>query len=272
MSVGSSLPSLIEDSETRERRSGRWSSAGVRGAARRLFNAVAAVFGLVVLAIPFVLIVVAIKATSRGPVFFRQLRVGRGGRLFRIYKFRTTFESGSSEQGTGIGAPASVTSLGSFLRETKIDELPQLINVLIGNMNLVGPRPELPEFVAMYSASDRSIVLSVEPGLTDFASIRFRNESLLLSTPEDPLAYYQRVVMPAKLRYCRFYVRRTSLGLDLYLIGLTILALGEDFLVWITSPSVGTARLTTRFRTRFRGPLGRLRHSSTARRDRIDPN
>ena len=121
----------------------------------------------------------------------------------------------------------------------------------------------------MYSASDRCIVLSVEPGLTDFASIRFRNEGLLLATQEDPLAYYQRVVMPAKLRYCRFYVRRASLRLDLYLIGLTILALGEDFLVWITSPSARTTRLTPRFRTRFRGPLGRLRHRSTAR---IDPN
>ena len=112
--------------------------------------------------------------------------------MFRIYKFRTTFQSGSSEQRTGIGEPVSVTSLGRFLRQTKIDELPQLINVLIGNMNLVGPRPELPEFVAKYSVSDQRIVLSVEPGLTDFASIRFRNEGLLLATQEDPLAYYQR--------------------------------------------------------------------------------
>jgi len=261
---GSSFPLAVEDSKAQEHRLEPLSSAGLRGAAQRVFNAVAAVLGLVVLAIPLVLVAAAIKATSRGPVFFRQLRVGRGGRLFNIYKFRTMVDNGSPEvPGIGIGAPATVTPVGRFLRETKIDELPQLINVLFGNMSLVGPRPELPEFVAEYSVRDRGIVLSVQPGLTDFASVRFRNEGLLLETQQDPLAYYHRVVMPAKLRYCRFYVRRASLGLDLYLIGLTILALGEDFLLLIASGSSKTAP-----QARLCGPLGRIRHSA-ARRTRI---
>jgi lipopolysaccharide/colanic/teichoic acid biosynthesis glycosyltransferase len=174
---------------------------------------------------------VMIKATSPGPIFFRQIRVGRGGRPFSIYKFRTMVESGPSAlPKIGVGEPGSVTPVGRVLRRTKLDELPQLINVLAGTMNLVGPRPEIPEFVAKYSAEDQRIVLSVAPGLTDFASIRFRNEEVLLAAQKDPLAYYERVLMPAKLRYYRFYVRRASVGLDLYLIAQTILALGGDLL------------------------------------------
>src|SRR5262249_15375334 len=166
--------------QSRERNSQRLSATYLHAAARRLFNVGAAVFGLVILAIPFAVIVAAIKITSSGPVFFRQLRVGRGGRLFRMYKFTTMVENGASA--IGIGTPASVTPLGRFLRETKIDELPQLINVLIGNMSLVGPRPELPEFVAEYPTQDRSIILSVEPGMTDFASIRYRKEGRLFAS------------------------------------------------------------------------------------------
>jgi lipopolysaccharide/colanic/teichoic acid biosynthesis glycosyltransferase len=212
------------------RPSHRRESAPAR-AARRLFNVLASVCGLVALAIPFVVTMAVIKATSPGPVFFRQVRVGRNGRLFHIYKFRTMFESNPSAVPiVGAGEPASVTPVGGFLRRTKIDEFPQLINVLVGNMSLVGPRPELPEFVAKYSSEDRRIVLSVLPGLTDFASIRFRNEELLLSRQKEPFAYYERVLMRAKLRYCRLYVRRASLGLDLYLIAQTIVALGFDFL------------------------------------------
>jgi lipopolysaccharide/colanic/teichoic acid biosynthesis glycosyltransferase len=256
LSVESSLPCVMEESEAREPPSRR-GAAGLCALARRVFNVGVAVFGLIVLAIPFVVIVMAIKATSPGPVLFRQLRVGRGGQLFQIYKFRTMVEDGVSHvPAIGIGMPASVTRLGRFLRETKIDELPQLINVLIGNMNLVGPRPELPEFVAEYPARDRSIVLSVEPGLTDFASIRFRNEGLLLGGQEDALDYYHRIVMPAKLRYCRFYVRRASLGLDLYLIGLTILAVGKDFLFWFARPAVRPAPAAT-VRTRRRNTSAR---------------
>src|SRR5262249_48268322 len=179
-----------------------------------------------------------------------RVRVGRGGRLCRMYKFRSMVENGASA--IGIGTPASVTPLGRFLRETKIDELPQLINVLIGNMNLVGPRPELPEFVAEYPARDRSIILSVAPGMTDFASIRYRNEARLLASQQDPLGYYHRVVMPAKLRYCRFYVRRASFGLDLYLIALTIVALLMDFLYWFVPPAARPAPLMTRLSPRFR--------------------
>ena len=234
MCVGSTLSPGMTDTASREqvsrRPTHRRESAPAR-TARRLFNVLASVCGLVALAIPFVLIMAVIKATSPGPVFFRQVRVGRNGRLFRIYKFRTMFESNPCAVPiVGTGEPASVTPVGDFLIRTKIDELPQLINVLVGNMSLVGPRPEIPEFVAKYSSEDRRIVLSVLPGLTDFASIRFRNEELLLSRQKEPFAYYELVLMRAKLRYCRLYVRRASLGLDLYLIAQTIVALASDFI------------------------------------------
>jgi len=245
--------------------SGGWTR--FRSAVRRSFNVVVALSALIVLAIPFALIGGAIKATSPGPVFFRQIRVGRHGRLFRIYKFRTMVDKSPSERaGICLAAPSSVTRIGRFLRDTKLDELPQLLNVINGEMNLVGPRPELPEFVAEYPPRDQHIVLSVEPGLTDFASIRFRNEGLLLARQEDPLVYYHRVVMPAKLRYCRFYVRKASIELDMYLMVLTIAALGEDDLLWISSRFMRRASLPITIQKRLNGPLGHLRRNFLTRR------
>ena len=122
------------------------------------------------------------------------------------------------------------TTLGRALRNWKIDELPQLINVLTGDMNIVGPRPEVPEFVGKYCESDKLIILSVSPGITDFASIRFRREEQILANMRDPRAYYQCVLMPSKLRYCRFYIRRVNLRLDLYIIAQTVFALSSDLL------------------------------------------
>jgi lipopolysaccharide/colanic/teichoic acid biosynthesis glycosyltransferase len=242
-------------------------SAAPGRAARRLFNGAAAAMGLVVLAVPLLLTMAAIKATSPGPVFFRQLRVGRGGRLFRIYKFRTMFEPHAGAPGLSLGESGSVTPFGRLLRRSKIDELPQLINVLIGNMALVGPRPEIPEFVAKYSSEDQRIVLSVAPGLTDFASIRFRNEEQLLGRQANPRAYYERVLMPAKLRYYRFYVRRAGIGLDLYLIARTILALAGD-LTARARPLPGAPLPAGRLGARFRPPRRRPIHRSTLRRNR----
>ena len=255
-----SLDSYVPSARERDAGEPRSRAAQVRAIARRVFNVATAVFGLLVLAVPLTLIVAAIKSTSAGPAFFRQIRVGRGGRLFRIYKFRTMIENDAPEgEKVGIGAHGSVTLVGRLLRETKIDEIPQLINVIIGDMNLVGPRPELPEFVAEYSARDRRIILSVEPGLTDFASIRFRHEGMLLTAQEDALAYYHRVVMPAKLRYCRFYVRRASLALDVYLIGLTIFALSKDLRDWIASRMAKSVSFMNEPARQYNAPLGRLR-------------
>ena len=134
----------------------------------------------------------------------------------------------SHQSAITVGHDARITPIGSFLRKTKIDELPQLINVFKGDMNLVGPRPELPEFVRKYSAADREVVLSVEPGLTDFASIRYRDESQLLEGVDNPLEYYERILIPRKLRYSRFYIRRAGIRLDIYVIWLTIRSLLGD--------------------------------------------
>src|SRR5262249_30642546 len=154
----------------------------------------------------------------------RQVRVGHHERLFRIYKFRTMREEGAG------AAPIFVysnrlTALGRFLRRTKIDEIPQIINVIKREMNLVGPRPEIPEFVEMYSEKNKRIVLSVLPGMTDFASIRYRNEDQLLAAQRDPMRYYKDQVIPAKLRYSLFYVQHASMSMDIYIMLQTLAAL-----------------------------------------------
>jgi lipopolysaccharide/colanic/teichoic acid biosynthesis glycosyltransferase len=197
--------------------------------AKRLFDSILAGLGLALLAVPFAGVACLIKLASPGPVFFRQERAGRFGRPFRIYKFRTM----TTEQPRGAGAitvhgDPRITWIGQHLRKWKIDELPQLLNVVRGEMSLVGPRPEVLEYVDQYSDDDKRIVLSVAPGLTDFASLRFRNESELLAAQDDPIGYYKSVIMPIKLRYYRFYVRHASLRLDLFIIAQTILTLARD--------------------------------------------
>lgn len=167
-----------------------------------------------------------VKLDSPGPVFFRQRRVGLRGREFLIYKFRTmrTDAEATGPQIT-IGADARITRSGVFLRKYKIDEFAQFINVLVGDMSVVGPRPEVPRYVALYPSGAREVVLSVRPGITDRASIEFRNESELLNRSNDPLQAYVNEVLPIKLDYYSKYVReRTFMG-DLKIIGLTLLAL-----------------------------------------------
>ncbi len=195
---------------------------------RRFLNASIAAVALLVLAAPLMFVALVVKLTSPGPVLFRQRRVGKHGREFNILKFRTMSADASQGSPITIGRDRRITPFGAFLRKSKVDELPQLINVLKGDMDLVGPRPELPEYVQKYSAADRALVLSVRPGLTDFASARYRNESELLAAAENPFDYYERVQLPRKLRYARFYARRADLRLDFYIIGLTIRALLAD--------------------------------------------
>jgi lipopolysaccharide/colanic/teichoic acid biosynthesis glycosyltransferase len=198
--------------------------------AKRLLDLTTAALGLTILAVPLVALAIAIKIVSPGPLIFSQLRVGQFGRPFRMFKFRTMAHQTDVKSGITIGGDPRITAVGRLLRKSKLDEVPQLFNVLLGNMSLVGPRPEVPEFVEMYSPDDFKIVLSVRPGLTDFASIRFRNENELLAQQADPVAYYKKVIMPAKLRYYRFYVRRSGVRLDLYIIMSTFAALGKDML------------------------------------------
>lgn len=190
---------------------------------KRLLDFTAAALGLLLLAPLFVLVALAIKLDSPGPVFFRQERVGRHGRVFRIFKFRTMAVTapGSGPQITAAG-DQRVTRVGAFLRRSKLDELAQLIDVLRGTMSLVGPRPEVPRYVAQYTPEQRARLLSVRPGITDFASLRYRNEGELLAAAADPEREYLNVILPSKLRMAANSVEHASLAADLRALGLTL--------------------------------------------------
>ncbi|WP_431265236.1 sugar transferase [Roseateles chitinivorans] len=191
--------------------------------AKRLFDIVCAGLGLLLLSPLLLAVAVWIKLDSRGPVMFRQERVGRFGRTFRIHKFRTMrVDAPRLGPQITIGDDARITRSGRWLRASKVDELPQLWDVLRGAMSLVGPRPEVPRYVAMYPAELRELVLSVRPGITDPASLSFRNESELLARAEDPEREYVEVVMPMKLGLAADYVRNASLGGDIRLILATL--------------------------------------------------
>jgi lipopolysaccharide/colanic/teichoic acid biosynthesis glycosyltransferase len=193
---------------------------------KRIFDIIASIIGIALLAPLFIIIAILIKLDSKGSVFFMQERIGRNGCKFRICKFRTmqTIQSSDSLKIT-IGTDTRITKTGSFLRKYKIDELPQLFNVLAGQMSIVGPRPEVEEYVNYYSKINEDIVLSVRPGITDLASVRFRNESDILTEYDNPEKAYIEKILPRKLRYCRFYVERQSICLDIKIIWITILAI-----------------------------------------------
>jgi lipopolysaccharide/colanic/teichoic acid biosynthesis glycosyltransferase len=166
-----------------------------------------------------------IKIDSRGPGFYLQERIGRHGKIFRLFKFRTMRVNADRLQAITVGArDPRITTFGYFLRKFKVDELPQLINVLKGEMSLVGPRPELKKFVDLYSTEQRQ-VLSVRPGITDPASIKFRNENELLEGRENPIQYYTEVIMPQKLQMNLDYIRKRSVGYDVKLIFFTIFSI-----------------------------------------------
>jgi lipopolysaccharide/colanic/teichoic acid biosynthesis glycosyltransferase len=192
--------------------------------ARRLVDAAVSLAGLVVLSPLLLALAVLVKATSRGPVFYRGDRVGRGGRLFRVLKFRSMAES-AGPRGPAITrtGDARVTRVGRYLRRFKLDELPQLVNVLIGDMSVVGPRPEDPKYVALYTPEQRQ-VLEVRPGLTSPASLRYAGEERLLVGEGWEQTYVSKV-LPAKLRIDLDYLRRRSLWTDMAVIGATLVAL-----------------------------------------------
>ena len=193
--------------------------------AKRLFDIAFAAVALLLLCPLLLAIALWVRLDSPGPVFFRQQRVGRGGRLFGIYKFRT-MHTGAEAMGPQItvGEDARITRAGAWLRRSRVDELPQFLNVRRGDMSVVGPRPEVPRYVAQYPADVRQAVLSVRPGITDLASIEFRDESALLARSSDPERTYVEQILPAKLRHAQQYVRTRSLWLDLRIIARTALA------------------------------------------------
>lgn len=187
---------------------------------KRLFDVLCSVLGLLVLAPLLLLAAIWIKLDSPGPALFRQTRVGRHGVPFTIHKFRTMrLEPGAA---ITVGADPRITRSGRLLRQTKLDELPQLWDVLRGAMSLVGPRPELPRYVELYPADLRERVLAVRPGITDPASLAFSHEAELLAAAADPEREYREVVMPAKLRLSADYAARASLATDLKLILATL--------------------------------------------------
>ncbi|RVU43431.1 hypothetical protein EOE66_21070 [Rubrivivax rivuli] len=190
---------------------------------KRTFDLLAAGAGLLALAPLFALLALLIKLDSPGPVFFRQWRVGRHGEPFRIFKFRTmTVQQQPGGPEVTVAGDARITRTGAWLRRWKLDELPQLIDVLRGTMSLVGPRPEVPRYVAHYPPAWRERLLSVRPGITDFASVRYRDENELLARAENPEREYIDVVLPAKLHYALRYVENPSLTSDLRVLGLTL--------------------------------------------------
>lgn len=185
---------------------------------KRIFDAVMSFLGLIVLAIPFLVIAVLIRIDSKGPAFFRQARVGRSGKEFRIFKFRT-MSVDAEKRGSSItvGEDPRITGIGRRLRKAKIDELPQLINVLFGQMSLVGPRPEVPSYVARYSDFERNI-LRIKPGITELASIIYCDESAVLAESENPDETYINEIMPKKLAINLEYIKRMSFFYDIFLI------------------------------------------------------
>ena len=170
------------------------------------------------------LIALAIVIDDPGPVFYRQVRVGRGGKEFRIFKFRTmVVDADRKGLQITVGRDSRITHMGALLRKTKLDELAQLLNVFLGQMSFVGPRPEVPRYVAMYTPYQRQVLL-VRPGITDYASIAYRTENDLLAGAEDPERMYVEEIMPAKLELNMKYLRRVSPLEDIRLIFMTIAA------------------------------------------------
>ena len=185
---------------------------------KRLFDIFASGLGLFFLSPLFLILAIWIKLDSKGPVFYRQVRVGRGNKDFRIFKFRS-MRVGADKQGliTVGGHDPRITRSGYFIRKYKLDEFPQLINVFIGDMSLVGPRPEVRKYVDMYTP-EQMHVLDVRPGVTSLASIRYRNENELLDKAEDPDQFYIDVVMQDKLAIDLEYVKNASFWYDIKLI------------------------------------------------------
>ena len=185
-------------------------------ACKRAFDIVCSLLGLVVLSPLLLVVSLLVAVTSPGGVFFRQERIGKGGKPFRIFKFRSMRKDNAGLKIT-TGNDSRITPVGRFLRKSKIDELPQLINVLVGDMSFVGPRPEVADYVSLYTLYQRQVLL-VRPGITGLASIRFRNENDLLTASTDPNRTYIEQIMPRKIDLDLEYIPHASVLYDIKLI------------------------------------------------------
>lgn len=189
---------------------------------KRLFDILGSFFGLIFLFPLLIFIALWIKFDSKGPIFFRQNRVGQNGKLFKIHKFRTMKEFSESKGSLTIGADDRITYAGRFLRKFKFDELPQLIDVFIGKMSLVGPRPEIEEFINIYPVQIRNKILFIKPGITDPASIMMMNENEILGKYKNPRQAYIRHILPIKQKYHLDYVHNYSTLGDIKIIFSTL--------------------------------------------------
>lgn len=189
---------------------------------KRIIDFLFSLIGLIILILPFIIIATLIKIRMPGPVFFIQLRVGKEGKMFKLFKFRTmSVASGKTSGSFDAGDSSRITPLGRILRKTKMDELPQLINVLIGDMSIVGPRPEVQQWTQIYP-DQWKIVHSIRPGITDNASIMFRNEEEILANSQDPALTYKEEILPKKLEMYVDYVENHSILIDAKIILTTI--------------------------------------------------
>jgi lipopolysaccharide/colanic/teichoic acid biosynthesis glycosyltransferase len=190
--------------------------------AKRLFDIVFSVLGIVILS-PFLVIIALVTVfTSAGGAFYRQVRVGKNGKEFKLFKFRTMRIGADKSGALTVGMRDSrITAIGFYTRKYKLDELPQLFNILLGDMSFVGPRPEVPKYVALYDAEQRA-VLKVKPGITDYASIVYSEENALLANAENPEELYVKRIMPAKLKLNMRYINEMSLATDVKVIFKTI--------------------------------------------------
>ena len=195
----------------------------VNRAIKRIFDFVASLIGIIIISPILTIVAICIKLDSKGKVLFLQKRVWKNGKPFNIYKFRTMVSDAEKlgKQIT-IGKDSRITRVGAFLRKYKIDELPQLFNVLKGDMSLVGPRPEVPKYVDLYTEEERK-VLEVRPGITDLASLRYSDENEILGKVENPEEYYINVIMKDKLKLNLEYIEKSNIIFDIYLIIKTII-------------------------------------------------
>ncbi|EEH96869.1 sugar transferase [Clostridium tertium] len=190
---------------------------------KRIFDFLASLLGIIILSPILLIVAIAIKIDSKGDILFLQKRIGKNGIPFYIYKFRTMV-SDAEKLGKQItvGKDNRITKVGAFLRKYKIDELPQLFNVLKGDMSLVGPRPEVPKYVELYTELERR-VLKVRPGITDLASLRYKDENDILGKVDNPEEYYINVIMKDKLKLNLEYIEKSNLIFDISLIFKTII-------------------------------------------------
>jgi lipopolysaccharide/colanic/teichoic acid biosynthesis glycosyltransferase len=212
-----SIPACEEDKATFEVQSPEPKQGFYMTYGKRALDLFASAFGLLTLSPFFLMIAIGIKLTSRGRVLFRQTRIGRQGRPFSILKFRSMYAGDDGGSAITVAGDRRVTSLGKFLRRFKLDELPQLWNVFCGDMSLVGPRPEVPAYVAHYTSEQR-VVLSVRPGITDPSSLAYRDEEAVLEAASDPEHFYRTCILPDKLARSSAYLQKITFLSDLRII------------------------------------------------------